>query len=289
MVDSALIPEKSQVRAAFNRSARNYDGVAVLQREVGDRLLERLDLIRLQPKTILDIGSGTGYISDALTRRYRKAQVISLDLADNMLRLARKRQGWFSRQRFVCGDAESLPLADGSVDMIVSNLTLQWCHDLDAVFAEFRRVLAPEGVVLFATLGPDTLKELRRAWQAVDGLSHVNAFIEMHDVGDAMLRARLADPVMDVEHLTMTYGSVLAIMRDLKTLGAHNVTQGRARGLTGKNHLAQMIKHYEQFRRDGVLPVTYEVVYGNAWRAQLSEGTNNAGPKRVAFQPLAKP
>lgn len=271
MLDPRYQLDKRQVRAAFDRAASRYDGAAVLQREVGTRLQERLDVIRLQPTRILDLGCGTGVMSRELARRYKKAEVIGLDLAPSMLAQARKRKGWFSKQRFVCADAERLPLADDSVDMILSNVTIQWCSDLDALFAECRRVLRPGGMLMFSTLGPDTLKELRASWQTVDGYSHVNAFIDMHDIGDAMVRSRLADPVMDVETITMTYGDVMTLMRDLKQIGAHNVTAGRPAGMTGRQRLARLRDAYEQFRRDGVLPASYEVVYGHAWVSEQKQ------------------
>lgn len=265
MQDNRYHLDKRRVRDSFDRAASRYDGAAVLQREVGARLQERLDLVKLQPQRLLDLGCGTGVMSRELTRRYKKAEVICLDLASAMLKQARRRTGWFSKQRFICADAEALPLADDSVDMIISNLTIQWCEDLDSLFAECRRVLRPGGLMMFSTLGPDTLRELRASWRAVDGDNHVNAFIDMHDIGDAMIRARLADPVMDVETITMTYSDVMLLMRDLKQIGAHNVTAGRPAGVTGKRRLAALRDAYEQFRRDGVLPASYEVVYGHAW------------------------
>jgi malonyl-CoA O-methyltransferase len=142
---------------------------------------------------------------------------------------------------------------------------LQWCEPPDAVFAEVRRVLKPQGVFLFASFGPDTLRELREAWASVDQHTHVNRFIDMHDLGDAMIRAGLAEPVLDVERFTLTYPDVMGLMRELKAIGAHNVTAGRPAGLTGRNALKQMTAAYEPCRRDGVLPASYEVVYGQAW------------------------
>jgi malonyl-CoA O-methyltransferase len=269
--------DKRLVRESFDRAAHSYDEVAILQREIGQRLLERLDLIKLQPQTIVDIGAGTGELGAALAKRYKDSEVILLDLAPRMLKLARQRQGmmerWFGKQRFVCGDAEQLPLADNSVDMLFSNFALQWCSDLDRAFAEFQRVLRPGGLLLFTTFGPDTLTELRQAWRAVDDAVHVNTFIDMHDIGDALMRARLAEPVMDAERLTLTYQDGMGVMRDLKAMGAHNVSAGRHHGLTGKQKLQQMLTAYEQFRdSEGLLPASYEVVYGHAWGSEAQPG-----------------
>lgn len=265
MTENYYQVDKRWVRDAFDRAAVRYDELAVLQREVADRLLERLDYIRLEPQRILDLGCGTGQVTHPLLKRYKKAQVVALDLAPGMLRQARKRDGWLRRPRYVCGDIEALPIADNSMDLVISSLSFQWCHDLDRVFAECRRVLKPGGLLLFTTFGPDTLKELRASWSAVDGHPHVNQFIDMHDIGDALVRRQLGDPVMDVEHFTLTYERVQDLMKELKGIGAHNVTSGRARGLTGKARLQALMSAYEQFRHEGLLPATYEVVYGHAW------------------------
>jgi malonyl-CoA O-methyltransferase len=255
----------ARVRRSFDRSARAYDAAAVLQRRVRDELLERLDVVRLEPAVVLDLGAGTGHASLALKRRYRSSQVIALDLADGMLREAGRRQTLLRRFRRVCGQAAALPLRDASVDLVFSNLMLQWCQDPDAVFGEVRRVLKPGGLFTFTTFGPDTLVELRRAWAAADSRTHVNRFIDMHDLGDALVRSGLAEPVMDVERFTLTYAEVRDLMRDLKDIGAHNANAGRPRGLTGKGTLARMTAAYEAFRKDGRLPATHEVVYGQAW------------------------
>ena len=257
--------DKRQLRLAFERAAPTYEEAAGLQQEVGRRLVERLDLIRLRPARILDLGAGTGEFSQALMQRYRHSRVIALDLAVNMLRRARQRGGWFRRPGCVCGDAERLPFAADSFDFIFSNLMLQWCLDLGSVFTELRRVLAPGGLLMFTTFGPDTLKELRASWGVVDGHTHVNTFIDMHDIGDALLRARWAEPVMDTERLTVTYREARTLMQDLKHLGAHNVTAGRPRGLTGQRRLQRVLQAYESYRLDGLLPASYEVVYGHAW------------------------
>ncbi|MFO7593479.1 MAG: malonyl-ACP O-methyltransferase BioC [Pseudomonadota bacterium] len=267
---SFIRPDKQAIRAAFEASADQYDEVAFLQREVASRLLERLDLLKMTPETILDLGSGTGHCTEALAARYPDARIVALDLAESMLQHTRRRFSRWRRFRkkhgFVSGDAERLPFADNSFDMLFSNLTLQWCTDLEQTFNEFRRVLRPGGVLFYTSLGPDTLKELRASWAQVDERVHVNTFLDLHDVGDAMLRARLAEPVMDMEHITLTYRDSMTLMRDLKELGAHNVNPGRRQGLTGPRKLKAVMQAYERFRQnDGLLPATYEVVYGHAW------------------------
>jgi len=259
------LPDKRLARRSFEAAATDYDQAAALQKEVGTRLVQRLDLMKIQPKRMLDLGCGTGLCIPDLLNRYRKAELVALDIARPMLDQARKRGRWLRRPRCVCGDAEQLPFADGSFDLVFSNLMLQWCVDLEATFRELQRVLTPGGLLLFTSFGPDTLHELRDSWQRVDGYSHVNAFVDMHDVGDALLQARFADPVLDVERITVTYPDVWKLMRDLKQIGAHNVTGGRPRGLTGKKHMQQLVEAYEHFRRDGVLPASYEIVNGHAW------------------------
>ncbi|MCU7813807.1 MAG: malonyl-ACP O-methyltransferase BioC [Candidatus Thiodiazotropha sp. (ex Rostrolucina anterorostrata)] len=260
--------DKQQARLAFSRAAPHYDEVAELQREIGRRMLDRLTYIRHQPTVILDVGAGTGDATLALTGRYKKARTIALDFALPMLHQVRKRGSWLRRPRCICGDAEQLPLADQSVDMIFSNAALQWCNDLPGTFREFLRVLRPNGMLLFSTFGPNTLHELRNSWSAVDGHSHVSPFPDMHDVGDAMVRAGLAEPVVDVDRMRLSYDDVPSLMRDLKTLGAHNVTIDRPRGLMGKGRLQAMFEAYEAFRIESKLPASYEVVYGHAWAPQ---------------------
>lgn len=284
------LPDKRLVRAAFEKAACRYDEAAVLQREIGTRLLERLELMKIAPQRVLEVGSGTGFCSTQLAARYPAAQFIALDIAQGMLHHARNRFGWWQRLRrnpgFLCADAESLPLADASVDLLFSNVTLQWCNDPDATFAEFRRVLKPGGLLLFSTFGPDTLKELRAAWRAVDDAMHVNAFIDMHDLGDGLLRNGFADPVMDREDIVLTYADARTLMNDLKTIGAHNVNRGRSSGLTGKNKLNAMLAAYEQFRRDDRLPASYEIVYGHAWAPLTPQQQTQDGATHISLEQM---
>ncbi len=281
--------DKSQVRLAFSRAAIQYDRHAVLQSEVRQQMLERLDLLHTPPNHILDLGCGTGAAGSALAEQFKQAHIISLDLSEAMLNQARKQHArwstigktWLAKwgfnmktqHHYLCADMERLPLADASVDMVWSNLALQWCNDLDQAFAEIHRVLKPDGALMFASFGPDTLKQLRQASQQVDGHIHVNRFIDMHDVGDALVRAGFAGVVLDVDHFTLQYDAVIDLMRDLKAIGAHNVAQGRRRGLAGRAFLQQLAQAYEVFRQDDKLPASYEVVYGHAWRPQQRPST----------------
>jgi malonyl-CoA O-methyltransferase len=257
--------DTGRVRASFEAAAEGYDAVAVVQAEVRSRLLERLELFRIRPHRILDAGCGTGQGARALLQHYRGAAVVAVDIAPAMLRATLRRRPWLRRLDAVCGDAAALPLADGSVDLVFSNLVLQWCNDPDRVFAEFRRVLRPDGLALFTSFGPDTLQELRAAWRQADGNTHVSRFIDMHDLGDALVRAGFTAPVMDMEHLTLTYPDVRSLMLELKAMGARNATAGRSRGLTGRRRLAAVEAYYERLRKNGRVPATWEVVYGHAW------------------------
>ncbi len=278
--------DKAQARRAFSRAAERYDEVAVLQQETGQRMIERLQLVKMQPQSILDVGAGTGVATEELMRRYPKARVTALDFALPMLQRTRKRGRWLRRPRCVCGDLDHLPFADHSFDLIYSNAALQWSNDLEHSFGEFLRVLRPGGLLMFTTFGPDTLKELRAAWSAVDNHPHVSRFPDMHDVGDALVRSRFAAPVMDVDRMTLTYREVEGLMRDLKVLGAHNVTSGRHRALTGKGRMEAMRAAYEGFRSDGLLPASYEVVYGHAW-APDDAARAGSGSERAVRVPLS--
>jgi malonyl-CoA O-methyltransferase len=169
-------------------------------------------------------------------------------------------------QRFICADMEAIPLAENSVDMVWSNLSLQWCNDLDQVFTQIAKTLTHNGLFIFSTFGPSTLHELRMSLASFSQYSHVNQFIDMHDIGDALIRCGFSDPVLDVDVYTLTYSTFKEIMYDLKQIGARNALQGRAKGMTGKGFLYQLEKLYEVYRADEKLPASYEVVYGHAWK-----------------------
>ncbi len=272
-MNSEYTLDKKQLRAAFERASASYDQAAVLQREISNRMLARLEYIKYRPDVIIDAGSGTGYGSQQLAKRYPASHLIAVDIAWAMLSHARPNTAWWQRllplqQRadYVCADIEQIPFKNESAGMIWSNLALQWCNDLEHTFAEMHRILRTDGLLMFSTFGPDTLKELRQSFAQADNFSHVNRFIDMHDIGDLLVHNGFSTPVMDMEYITLTYSDVIGVMRDLKAIGAHNVLQGRQQGLMGKNKWQQAIAAYEKLRRDGKLPATFEVVYGHAWK-----------------------
>ncbi len=301
MTDDIYRIDKARARASFGRAADTYDAAAILQKQVREEMLSRLDLVKLTPQTILDAGCGTGLGSHALQKKYGAAQVVSLDFAYPMLQKTRKTYTnvgllhvlkslvGLTQQNLVCADIEALPLANASVGMVWSNLAIQWCNDLDAALQEFHRVLQPEGLLMFSTFGPDTLRELRVATDSASGNAHtsVSRFIDMHDIGDALVRAGFSAPVLDVERFTLTYDDVKSVMRDLKSIGAHNATDGRARGLLGRGYFTRLEAQYEQFRQDGKLPATFEVVYAHAWRGK-DKPQHDDGVAHITFKPRTK-
>lgn len=280
-------PDKKAVRRAFERAAPHYEEHAILHREVGRRLVEHLDPIRIEPATILDLGCGPGASFEALGKRFPNAALVGVDLAHAMVSEARARAAWWRRALalrtpvLVCGDAESLPLAAASVDLVFSNLALQWCR-AERVFQEAARTLRVGGLLLFATLGPDTLKELRAAFAKADGARHVHDFVDMHDLGDALVASGFADPVMEMEVVTLEYASVAALAADLKAVGARNASPRRPRGLTTRAIWQRVAERYEAQRRDGALPATYEVIYGHAWKTAPKRSAD--GRQVIDFQ-----
>ena len=285
---------RQHLKQHFDHAAPTYDEAAILQKVVAERVDERLSLTTVEVQRIADIGAGTGLLTQHLQTRYPNAQIFAVDLSESMLQQAKQRlaikapsfvdklssliRKSSGKLQLVNADAFALPFADNSLDMITSNLMLQWCDDLDAVFAEFRRVLRPEGLLMFTTFGPDTLKELRQAWaQADSDLNHVNTFIDMHDIGDALIRSGFGQPVMDCEHFTLTYDKPMGVLKDLKAIGATSASLNRQRGLTGKARFQAMLNAYEQMRNADKIPATYEVVHGHAWANQeIFKGPNRS-------------
>jgi malonyl-CoA O-methyltransferase len=285
-LDQAL-PEKRAARRAFDRAARrsgHFAGACFIHDEARTRLLARLDLLRLAPRLAVDLGCGLGRGASALAARYPRAQVVALDSSRSMLRSADAgTEGAFA---VIGGDAERVPLRSHCAELVLANLVLPWCRP-DVVFAEAARVLAADGVALFATLGPDTLKEVREAFATADDRIHVHPAFDMHDLGDLALAAGLAEPVLDVDRLEVTYSDVAALVRDLRAMGAINVAGARRRGLTG-------VTRWRRFEQALVGPpgrrfaVTVELILGQAFgRGPVQRGVEG-GEIRVPLERLKR-
>ncbi len=252
-------------RRRFARAAATYAAAARLEAEVGSRMLERLDYLKLAPRRILEAGCGPGRESGALLKRYPGAELVELDYALPMLRRERSLLSRLARRPAamqVCGDLRQLPLAEGSIDLAWSNMALHWMADPQAALWELARAVAPGGLLLLSTLGPDTLAELR----AAAGGGRVHRFADMHDVGDALVAAGFSAPVMDAERLTMTYTGGEALLADLRASGQTFAAPGRSRGLAGRRFRSALADALQARMREGRLPVTFEVVYGHAWK-----------------------
>lgn len=285
--------DRPALRRRFSAAAGGFDQASVLHREVASRMGERLEYIRLKPKTILDLGCGTGGDLSMLGERYPEATRIACDFALPMLAKSRERSAWFKRflpvfsgrrPALLCADAQALPLASGSTSLIWSNLMLHWLPEPLPAFREMQRALEVGGLFMFSTLGPDTLKELRQAFG--ESSPRVHGFTDMHDIGDMLMAAGFAEPVMDMEMLTLTYGSADDLFRDLRMTGSINATQARARGLTGKAGWQRSLSALESLRVEERLPASFEVVYGHAWKAQPK--TTEDGRAIIRFDPKGR-
>ena len=274
--------DQQQVRRNFGRAASTYEQHDALQQEVQTLLLDRLGFYLEAPERVVDVGAGTGRGTALLRKRYPKAQVIAMDLALPMLRAAKKHVSWLKPFQRVCAEATALPLPDHSVDVLHSNLCFQWIDDLPALFGECVRVLKPGGLLVFSTFGPDTLKELRAAWAEADQQPHVSRFLDMHDLGDAMISAGLRDPVLDVDRYKLTYSEPRLLLKELQGLGATNADRERERHLLGKRHYQRMLAAYETMRVDGRIPATWEVVTAHAWGPPPGQSRRMSGGGEIA-------
>ncbi len=303
MKPGAPLFDSRHVRRAFSRASAGYASAAALQREVESRLLESLELLELAPErgsgwspgVVLDVGSGPGRAARAMRERWPKARVVALDLSQDMLRQM-PRGGWrdaLSLRRpvdRVCADLRALPLAEGSVDVLFSNLCLQWIDDLPAAFAGFRRVLRPGGTLVCSTFGPDTLWELREAFARADDVPHVSPFASIAQFGDALMHAGFRDPVLDRDVLVRGHRDLPALMHELRAIGATNALRARRRTLTGRARFAAAAAAYEPLRGAGLpdaqadlLPSSWEVITALAWAPPPGAPIRERGAEIAAF------
>lgn len=254
--------DKAQIRRSFAAAAGSYDGLAMLQRQVGLELLRRYPL-RQGDDVLLDVGCGTGFLSHQLASAFAGRQLLALDIALPMLQTCRGKYPAM-RARYLCGDAEKLPFIDNAVDQIYSNLALQWMQDLSIALVDFQRVLKNPGRLVFATFGPKTLSELKAAWAAVDDYAHVNTFCSADDIAAFLQAARFSEIDIDTKLYRLEYPSVESLMRELKGIGAHTVSRGRNPGMTTKTQLRQMIEHYRAQTPAQTIVASYEIIFVRA-------------------------
>lgn len=272
------------VQRRFDRAAKSFDNTDFVHRHTFAGLLQRLSPALIKPSCILDLGCATGTGSRQLAKQYRRARVISFDTSAAMLRLARRKRTRLSKLTELRGDASRIPLRDGSVDLVFCNLLLPWVNDLPACLAEIGRVLQKGGVFAFATFGPGSLGEIRTAWNSLDQDWHANAYPDMHDVGDALVRAGLREPILDVDHLRVTYPNPDSLYQDLTNSGARNSLRNRRKTLTGKQRFRQMEKNLGAEAENGALALNLELVYGHAWGGgpQLPAGEFRLDPATIS-------
>lgn len=272
--------DKQAIAHAFDRAAKTYDSVALLQREIGHRLLERLnDIEHLElpideqlikknsfPSSVLDLGGGTGFFSRVLNQKWETSHIFNLDISIEMLTVAKQLNTNTDLPQafsYLCADAEYLPILSDSVDLIFSNCAFQWCYNYPRLFNELYRILKPKGILLFSSFGPDTLRELRESFDTIDRETHVNKFTDMHLIGDIMLGAKFSFPVMDRETILITFPSVKDLMKDLKYMGANYVHRKNNEGIMTRTKLNQLFLAYERFRtQEGFIPASFEVIFG---------------------------
>jgi malonyl-CoA O-methyltransferase len=263
--ENGALPDKRWVGRSFGLAAERYDGLAGLQRTTALALLTRLfgRMAATEPGHILDVGAGTGYPTRYLLEHWPGAQVIALDLAEAMLRVAGQRLSRHVSLHRIVGDAESLPLADESIDLVFTNLALQWCNPPEVALKEFFRVLKPGGRLAFSTFGPATLQELRTAWATVDRYTHVSHFPGIEQYRHSLAQAGGVDCELLLTPRHLKYPAVMGLMEELKGLGAHNMTRDRPRHLLGKSTWQRMIRAYEAQQAGGDITATFEIMTGH--------------------------
>ena len=289
---NARVFDRRQIRRAFSRAARSYAGVSDLQQTVQAELLDALEYWqqrageKVSPQRVVDLGCGPGDAAAAMQRRWPRAQVLAIDLSLPMLQAGAQQRDWHPLRRRVqrlCADAGALPLADDSVDILFSNLCLQWIEDLPAALAGFRRVLRPGGLLLVSSFGPDTLHELRSAFASVDAVPHVSAFADIAQWGDALMAAGFRDPVLDRDSVVRHYPDLATLMRTLRAMGATNALQGRRHSLTGKSRMQRAAVAYAAASGDGPLPATWETITAMAWGPPAGAPIRDGGDEIARF------
>lgn len=273
------------VRQNFDRVAAGFDAHDFLYNKINQRQIKRLDVISIEPKRILDCGCGTGQGTQLLFKRFKKAEIVSIDLSKNMLQQSKAKKRWRQNNLFAQANTELLPFKNNSFDFVYSNLMLHWCNDLNKVFSEWQRVLKPNGLLMFTVFGPDTLQELRIAMQKIMPEQALHSFVDIHDLGDALIKNRMVDPVMDVDNIKMEYNSAEDFLKDLHALGGRNLNSARVKTLK-TSRFSDKLKHELNALKNEKLTISYEIIYGHAWASDLSQQSIKNNVVNIPIQSL---
>jgi len=281
----SLSPEL--VAQAFSQAASTYYTQAVVDSAVAEQMRQRLELFKIVPTHILDVGCGTGEQTQKLQAYYSTAHLTGIDIAPGMIELARRRH---PALEFSCASVNHLPFSAHSFDLVFSNMCFHWCNDLTQIFKECYRVLRPGGLLIFSMAGPDTLKELRASWAEIDHYPHVHYFPDLHNVGDALIQSAFQEPVMDIDHYQLLYPTLYQLLQELQLTGSRNVLEDRRRGLMSRAQFKQLESAYETYRTHNQrLPLSYEITYGHAW-VGLNKGRSSlnkeSGEVRVNIEDI---
>ncbi len=264
---------KKKIAKAFNSKSSTYEEYSLVQNEVSNRMIERLKLMKFKPKSILDLGSGVGYLSNILKEIFPDATVTCLDISLDMLLECRKKN---LNLNLVMADAENMPFSNNVFDLVISSFTLHWCEEIEKIFSDIHKYLRNRGVFMFTTVGPNTLMELNQAYANIDGEQHVNSFTDMHVYGDSLLKCGFHDPVMDVENLVIEYSSFSNILKSLRKTGANTVIGQKANFMSKKSY-RKLSDSYKKNKDNGRFPVTYEMIYGVSWKNIKDNPNKNTG------------
>jgi malonyl-CoA O-methyltransferase len=260
---------------SFSAHAGEYEKAAVVQTEIGTRLFERLDYLKMTPEYVLDLGCGTGVFTKLLKKRYPKAQIFAIDLSKDMLIQSKKKHSLLKKWPLIAADMQALPFKSGQFDLIFANQVIHWANTLPDVIRELNRVMRANGCLMFTTLGPDTFKELKNAWSNADTYPHTNTFWDMHDIGDSLMTEHFLEPVVDMEMLTVHYSSLRTLLTSLKAQGVKNINTAKRKGLMGRNTWSAFLQAYEAYATsENKYPLSYEVIYGHAWKGLPRNTTN---------------
>tara|TARA_B100001029_G_scaffold122950_1_gene102293 strand:+ start:727 stop:1557 length:831 start_codon:yes stop_codon:yes gene_type:complete len=262
---------RKKIARSFDSKSKFYDNYSIVQKEIARRMIGRLSLTKINPLNILDLGSGTGYLASLIAEKYPSASVTCLDISEKMILECKKKNNNF---KLVISDIEKLPFNYSSFDLVVSSFTLHWCEEIDKIFFDIFKILKDNGLFMFTTVGPSTLKELQEAYANVDDNQHINSFTDLHLYGDSLLNNKFQDPVMDMEEVVVEYRTFHDVLDSLRKTGA-NTLIGTSKPYTKKSDYIRLLNSYPINKKNKLYPVTYEMIYGFSWKNHNQKESNN--------------